>query len=178
MKHLAFLLVFVLLFSGCTQEEPAYAEPLAPAQEIPQTPQAIPQIHEEEIAVDEPPLPQTPPEENITEEEIIHWDVGVVEEIDEDERKLQAVEFEEGYALIVDDLTRDKPYPCAALRIGELEGANVITVFQDKVCPGEDTYWTSPQGDTYRIHVFETAAGYLGYAYWADVAVYKQWKEE
>jgi len=39
MKHLAFLLVFVLLFSGCTQEEPAYAEPLAPAQEIPQTPQ-------------------------------------------------------------------------------------------------------------------------------------------
>ena len=176
MKNLAFFLVFALLFAGCVSEtETTYEVPVAAPLE--QTPEPIPEIHEEEVDSEELPVPEVVVEENITEEEIVHWDVGVTEEIDEDERKLQAVEFEAGYALIVDDLTRDKPYPCAALRIGKLDGAQIETVFQDKVCPGEDTYWTSPEGDTYRIHVFETAAGYLGYVYWADVAVYKQWKK-
>ncbi|MCP4646253.1 MAG: hypothetical protein GY852_00770, partial [bacterium] len=125
----------------------------------------------EEVAEEAPPEAGEEPE--IDEEELLHWDVGVTEEVDEEHRKLQAVEFD-GYILIVDDITADKPYPCAALRVGEMDGTYVSTLFQDKVCPGESTYWISPQGEKYRIKVFETAAGYLGYAYWADVAVYRQ----
>ncbi|MBD3398618.1 hypothetical protein GF412_05245 [Candidatus Micrarchaeota archaeon] len=172
-----FLMVFMalgLLLAGCPGDsgsgvadvdegleapEPAEESPL-PAEEAEETP--------EEVAAE----PEEEPE--IAEEEIVHWGVGVTEE-DEDEghRQLQAVEFD-GYALIVDDITDDYPEPCAAIRVGELGGTYIETLFQDKVCPGESTYWTSPEGDEYRIKVFETAAGYQGYEYWADVAVYKQ----
>ncbi len=170
-------IVLAMLFSGCCgyfefeqSGEPQLIEEPAPAVETP-------------APVDEPaaePEPEPEPEieeeqePEVEEEELLHWDVGVTEENEEEgTKKLQAVEFD-GYVLIVDDITDDYPYPCAALRVGDMSGEYIITLFQDKVCPGESTYWTSPEGATYRIKVFETAAGYAGYAYWADVAVYKQ----
>ena len=176
MKYVA-LFALALLLCGCiTQQEDIHYE--VPAEESAPTQEAehFPIVEEEEIIVEEPAQTGTPQEEEPApenEEELLRWDVGVTEELDEGHRKLQAVEFD-GYVLIVDDITDDKPYPCAALRVGEMGGAYITTLFQDKVCPGNSVYWTSPEGDVYRIKVFETAAGYLGYAYWADVAVYKQ----
>ncbi len=177
MRYFALFLVFGMLFSGCCgyfefeqAGEPQLVEAPAPVVETP------PAYEPEEVPAAEPePEEEVPePEPEVEEEELVHWDVGVTEE-DEEEgtKKLQAVEFD-GYALIVDDITDDYPYPCAALRVGDMSGTYIETLFQDKVCPGESTYWTSPEGATYRIKVFETAAGYAGYAYWADVAVYKQ----
>ena len=170
-------LVFGLLLAGCISEQEVSYE--VPVEEAPQAPGEAP-AEEEMLSGAEaapPEIPEEAPEkgagEAAPEEEVVHWDVGVTEEVDEEHRKLQAVEFD-GYILIVDDITDDKPYPCAALRVGETDGTYISTLFQDKVCPGESTYWVSPSGQEYRIKVFETAAGYMGYAYWADVAVYRQ----
>lgn len=169
-------IVLGMMFSGCCgyfefeqAGEPQLIEEPAPVVET-----APPASVSEEPAAEPEPEEEAEPEPEVEEEELLHWGVGVTEENEEEgTKKLQAVEFD-GYALIVDDITDDYPYPCAALRVGDLSGEYIITLFQDKVCPGESTYWTSPEGATYRIKVFETAAGYEGYAYWADVAVYKQ----
>ncbi|MBD3389601.1 hypothetical protein GF415_01450 [Candidatus Micrarchaeota archaeon] len=175
MKLLVLLMVLGLIFAGCTGSGSTTAE--EEAQEVPAAPaetggaESGEETAQEEQAEEEAPAVSDEPEPD--EEEMVHWGVGVEEEVDETHRKLQAVEFD-GYLLIVDDVTDDKPYPCAAVRVGEQTDTYVHTLFQDKLCPGESTYWTSPEGDEYRIKVFETAAGYAGYAYWADVAVYKQ----
>ncbi|MFP3949910.1 MAG: hypothetical protein ACLFUZ_02330 [Candidatus Micrarchaeia archaeon] len=176
MRVLILLMIFGLILGGCTgsQDVPAGGE----TQEMPPAPQETGDAESgEETApaeqAEEEETPAASEEPEADEEELVHWGVGVEEEIDETHRKLQAVEFD-GYLLIVDDITDDKPYPCAAVRVGEQTDTYVRTLFQDKVCPGESTYWNSPEGDEYRIKVFETAAGYAGYAYWADVAVYKQ----
>ena len=177
MKLFALLLALGLLLSGCAQETGASETQWeTPAEET--NGQAIGEEPAEETPEEAPAEAveaesESVPEETVEEEELLHWDVGVTEEIDETHRKLQAVEFD-GYILIVDDITDDKPYPCAALRVGEMDGTYIKTLFQDKVCPGESTYWTSAEGTVYRIKVFETAAGYMGYTYWADVAVYRQ----
>jgi hypothetical protein len=174
MKFLILFLAFGLLLSGC----PGYFE----AEQVgePQYVETSEPIGEPPVAEPEAEAPVASPEAEpeyepeVEEEELVHWEAGVTEENEEEgHRQLQAVEFD-GYALIVDDITDDYPYPCAAIRVGDTSGAYITTLFQDKVCPGESTYWTSPEGDTYRIKVFETAAGYAGYEYWADVAVYKQ----
>ncbi len=176
MKILILLMVLGLILGGCTgsQDVPAGGD----AQGVPSVPEETGDAESgEETApaeqAEEEGEAAASEEPEADEEELVHWGVGVEEEIDETHKKLQAVEFD-GYLLIVDDITDDKPYPCAAVRVGEQTGTYVRTLFQDKVCPGESTYWTSPEGDEYRIKVFETAAGYAGYAYWADVAVYKQ----
>lgn len=179
MKNFVVFLALALLLSGCMQEQGSVDEDVwassgesAPEAE---TPPAEP---EEEAPADVPPEAESEPEPEEEgaaedEEELLRWDVGVKEEVDEEHRKLQAVEFD-GYVLIVDDITDDYPYPCAALRVGQMGDEYIETLFQDKVCPGDSTYWISPEGGKYRIKVFETAAGYSGFAYWADVAVYKQ----
>ena len=176
MRLFILAVAFVLLLFGCSQEgETAYeaaAEEPAQEGELPEPGsggEPVGEIADGKAVSEEGPI--------VEEKELLHWDVGVKEEIDGEHRKLQAVEFD-NYILIVDDITDDKPYPCAALRVGEMEGTYIKTLFQGKVCPGENTYWTSPEGERYRIKVFETAAGYMGYAYWADVAVYKQWEPD
>jgi len=174
-----------MLLSGCCSYfefeqvgEPQLVEGPAPVVETPapiEEPAGEPVPWDVDVEdFDETAEPEPEAESEVEEEELVHWGVGVTEENEEEGTKqLQAVEFD-GYALIVDDITDDYPYPCAALRVGEMSGTYIETLFQDKVCPGESTYWTSSEGATYRIKVFETAAGYAGYAYWADVAVYKQ----
>ena len=182
MRLLILFLAFGMLFSGCCgyfEFEQAGEPQLVEAPEPVETPAEEPagepvpwNVSVEDFDEAAEPEPEAEPE--VEEEELVHWDVGVTEEDEEEgSKKLQAVEFD-GYALIVDDITDDYPYPCAALRVGDMSGTYIETLFQDKVCPGESTYWTSPEGAKYRIKVFETAAGYAGYAYWADVAVYKQ----
>lgn len=176
MRLLTLFLAFGLLFSGCLgyfeaeqAGEPQLVEGPEPVGGTP--PAEVPTAEPEAEPAPEPE-PETEPD--VEEEELLHWEAGVTEEDEEEgHRQLQAVEFD-GYALIVDDITDDYPEPCAAIRVGDMSGTYIETLFQDKVCPGESTYWTSPEGDTYRIKVFETAAGYAGYEYWADVAVYKQ----
>jgi hypothetical protein len=183
MRYFVLFLVFGMLFSGCLgyfefeqTGEPQLVEAPAPAVEtapVEEAPAGEPVPWDVDVN-DFNESAETEPEPEVEEEELVHWDVGVTEEDEEEgSKKLQAVEFD-GYALIVDDITDDYPYPCAALRVGDMSGTYIETLFQDKVCPGDSTYWTSPEGARYRIKVFETAAGYAGYAYWADVAVYKQ----
>lgn len=177
MRLLVLLMVLGLIFAGCTGSGSAPAA--EETQEVPAAPaetggdESGEAAEEEAEPAEEAETPPVAEEAEPDEEELVHWGVGVEEEIDETHRRLQAVEFD-GYLLIVDDITDDKPYPCAAVRVGEQTDTYVRTLFQDKVCPGESTYWTSPEGNEYRIKVFETAAGYAGYAYWADVAVYRQ----
>jgi hypothetical protein len=179
MKYLLVFLVLGLLFAGCPQNGAAGGAP--EAETIGQEPapagvagEAAPaEVSPEPEAAAPEPEPEVEQEPEVEEDELLRWDVGVTEEISEEHRKLQAVEFD-NYVLIVDDITDDYPYPCAALRVGDMSGEYIETLFQDKVCPGESTYWVSPEGGKYRIKVFETAAGYGGFAYWADVAVYKQ----
>lgn len=180
MNKLALPLVFVLpllLFSGCLGYfEVAQAEEpqlVSPPEQVGETPAPI--VEPEEEVQDAPAeIPEEIAEPEVEEEKIVQWDVGVsYEDKEAGKRTLEAVEFD-GYILVVDDITDDKPYPCAALSVGILHETSIETLFQDKVCPGESTYWTSPEGAKYRIKVFETATGYAGYAYWANVAVYKQ----
>ena len=185
MKYFALFLVLGILFSGClgyfefeSEGEPRLVE--APA-DMEEAPVAIPEPEppaEEEVQEEMEETPDgiaEPVEEiEVDEEKLVQWDVGVTyEDKEAGKRTLQVLEFGE-YILVVDDITDDKPYPCAALSIGILHETYIETLFRDKVCPGESAYWESPEGDKYRIKVFETAAGYAGYAYWADVAIYKQ----
>ena len=83
---------------------------------------------------------------------------------------LEGLEFGESYVLVLDDLSLDKPEPCAILSIYELESKENIQ--QVKICPGEEYYWTNPEGQQYRIKVIETAAGYSYGAGWANIIIY------
>ena len=83
---------------------------------------------------------------------------------------LEGLEFGENYILVLDDLSLDKPEPCAIVSIYNLESEENLQ--QAKICPGEEYYWTSPEGHKFRIVVIETAAGYSYGAGWANIIIY------
>jgi hypothetical protein len=87
-----------------------------------------------------------------------------VEEAEEENRIL----FGGRYALVVDDVVWYGDKSCAAISIEYAEGG---VLKKDVVCPRVDYYWTSPDGNRYRIFVSEVAAGYSGEK-WADIIVY------
>jgi len=91
----------------------------------------------------------------------------------ETEKEYGGMRFD-GYTLLLEDLTDDYPYPCAALRVVKISGTEITEYERTEICPGKSRNWESPEGKEYRIKVFETAAGYSEGAAWADIAIYGQ----
>lgn len=86
-------------------------------------------------------------------------------------KTLEGLVFGEGdYILVLDDLSLDKPEPCAIISIYDSNTQEQLE--QAKICPGEEYYWTSPENHVYRIVVIETAAGYSYGAAWANIIIY------
>ena len=117
-----------------------------------------------------------PPEEEIPEEEELGTLMGeenvTVEKTDIGDGKTEREYFGMGfgeYILLLEDLSDEKPYPCAIVRVVDFEG---VEYERTKICPGDSYYWISPEGHRYRFYVVQTAAGYSGGAAWADIIVY------
>lgn len=107
-------------------------------------------------------------ENNITNNSI----ENITENVEEIKNKtLEGLLFgNEKYILVLDDLSLDKPESCAIVSIYEKDTQERLE--QAKICPGEEYYWTTPEGKTYRIVVIETAPGYTQGATWARIIIY------
>lgn len=109
------------------------------------------------------------------EEKLLQWDIGItLDDEEEGHRQLEGIEFDNGYLLMLEGLTSDSPQQCAQISIGEQGDEYIDKLFQDTVCPGESAYWTSGEGDEYRISIIQTGEDYAGYEYWAEAAVYRK----
>jgi hypothetical protein len=125
------------------------------------------------------------PSENITnivsnETETNTMDLNITDETFEaqnhsenETKKIDGTYFgNNAYVLVLRDISmqRNEEGYCALFEILWAENGSSLQKLQ--ICPGEDAYWTSPDGHQYRIKVFETAAGYSGGARWAKAIVY------
>jgi len=91
----------------------------------------------------------------------------------ETEEKNETLLFfgESKYSLRLVDVTDRSPgeEACAAV---EFLYSNGTLIEQGRICPGEDHYWTSPDGHRFRIVVTEVVAGYAKEAVWAKVLIF------
>ena len=151
-----FLLMALLLISGCTQkapenvtenETPFKTPPMhfnrSPLPQPPQVPANV--TPPPPPANESPPANETPPEEP---EPSKGWHFGP-------------------HILVLDDVSviPNSDEPCGIFSIRD---ASDDTVLDKKIiCPGESAYWAG-----YRIFVVKVAAGYSGGENWADVRIY------
>lgn len=88
-----------------------------------------------------------------------------------EEIELEGITFgNEKYIIVLDDLSLDKPESCALVSIYDYETQERLQ--QAKICPGEEYYWTSPEGHKFRIVVLETGPGYGYGTTWASIIIY------
>lgn len=183
----AAVLLCMLMLCGCIVMEKEYresGETVLPPQEAPQGEAPAPEEEppagdENESAASGGPVPPagSPEREEGDANVLMGQQELTVEEAEVGEGKTEkeygGMEFD-GYTLLLEDLTDDYPYPCAALRIVKISGTEIMEYKRTEICPGHSGYWESPEGKGYRIKVFETAAGYSEGVHWADIAIYGQ----
>lgn len=150
--------VLFLLVLGCVTPEETVEEPETNVSEEYEKPaENITETGEENESGEVSEINETIEEEIIEESE-------PVEEPEDENRIL----FGEKYALVIDDVVWYGDKSCAAISIEYADGGMIK---KDVVCPRVSYYWTSPEGQRYRIFVAEVAAGYSGES-WAEVYVY------
>jgi len=84
-------------------------------------------------------------------------------------QNITGIPFGEGrYLLVFEDVSVPDGEACALMSVDY--ASNHTGLAKLEICPGESQEWTSPEGRTFRIAVYKTAAGYTGAGKWAQVA--------
>ena len=77
------------------------------------------------------------------------------------------------YLLVLDDVSvvpvSDEPCGIFSIR-HSADGSVIEKLF---ICPGDSQYWTSEEGNSYRIYVVKVAAGYTQEEKWAKVLIFQ-----
>ena len=76
------------------------------------------------------------------------------------------------FTLVLDDLSVPSGaslQSCALLSVRTADGSVLSRL---EACPGQDAYWTAPDGHSWRIVVYQTAPGYTHSAEWAEISIF------
>ena len=118
-------------------------------------------------------MPVEIPEENTIVNITANVTGNVTNEKNKTEEKNETLLFfgQGKYALRLVDVTERGPdkEACAAV---EFLYANKTLIDQGQICPGQDYYWTAPDGHKFRMVVTEVVAGYTKETVWAKVLIF------